>query len=94
VTHILSQKDAGMSTLLMTEEELLELPVSVPLVTAARAFGLGRTKAHQLARSGSFPCEVKVVGNRYKVTRAALFEALGVKPPAGSDASDNASSAA
>jgi hypothetical protein len=63
----------------MTLEELRELPVSFPLVTAGRAFDIGRTKAHELARSGEFPCRVLRIGSSYRVTRADLFRALGIK---------------
>lgn len=62
----------------MTQAELLVLPVAVDLATAGRAFGLGRTKAFELARSGSFPCRVIPVGNKYRVPRSAIFEALGI----------------
>jgi hypothetical protein len=64
----------------MTIEELLALPVSVDLETAGRAFGLGRTKAHELARAEEFPCPVKVFGKRYRVLRADLLPALGIDP--------------
>lgn len=62
----------------MTPDELASLPVTVSLVTAARAFGLGRTKAHELARAGEFPCRVLRVGERYRVPRVAILEALGI----------------
>jgi hypothetical protein len=62
----------------MTHDELLALPVSVPLVTAGRAFGLGRTKSHELARTGEFPCRVMRVGERYRVPRTELLRALGI----------------
>ena len=64
----------------MTMEELLALPVSVDLLTAGRAFGLGRTKAHEMAKAGEFPCRVLRVGNRYRVPRSAIFEVLGINP--------------
>lgn len=64
----------------MTIEELLALPVSVDLVTAGRAFGLGRTKAFELAQSDEFPCRVLRVGKKYRVPRSAIFEALGINP--------------
>jgi hypothetical protein len=68
-----------MIDLQMSLDELLSLPVSVDLVTAGRAFGLGRTKAYDLARAGEFPCRVIPVGGRkYRVPRAAIFEALGI----------------
>jgi len=70
----------------MSIDELLALPVSVDLITAGRAFGFGRTKAHELARAGEFPCRVIPVGRRqdgtpfkYRVARAAIFEVLGIK---------------
>jgi hypothetical protein len=64
----------------MSLDELLALPVSVDLVTAGRAFGLGRTKAFQLAKDGEFPCRVIRVGIKYRVPRSAIFEALGIDP--------------
>ncbi len=66
----------------MTLQELLELPVSVDLVTAGRAFGLGRTRSFELAQAGEFPCKVLKVGIKYRVPRSALFEALGFDPAA------------
>jgi hypothetical protein len=65
----------------MTTDELMALPVSVDIETAGRAFGMGRTKAQELARSGQFPCRVLRVGPKYRVPRAALFEALGIELP-------------
>ncbi len=61
----------------MTRGELLNLPVSVDLVTAARALGMGRTTAYELARRNEFPVRVLRVGNRYRVTRADLMRELG-----------------
>ena len=62
----------------MTRDELLALPVSVDLVTAARAFGIGRAGAYDLAGRGEFPCRVLRAGKFYRVPRAELFRALGV----------------
>jgi hypothetical protein len=62
----------------MKMDELLGLPVTVDLVTAGRAFGLGRTVAHELARAGKFPCPVRKLGERYRVTKADLFASLGL----------------
>jgi hypothetical protein len=62
----------------MSMEELLSLPVSNDLVTAGRAFGLGRTKAFELAKAGRFPCRVLQVDRKYRVPRSAIFEALGI----------------
>jgi len=62
----------------LTVEEVLALPVSVDLVTAGRCFGIGRTLSYDLARAGAFPCPVLRVGNKYRVTRAALLAELGI----------------
>lgn len=67
-----------MIDLQMSVDELLALPVSVDLVTAGRAFGLGRTKSFELARADEFPCRVLRVGHKFRVPRSAIFEALGI----------------
>jgi len=61
----------------MTREELLALPTVVDIVTAGRAFGVGRTKAHTMARDGEFPVPVMRLGNTYRVSRVDLLRALG-----------------
>jgi hypothetical protein len=71
-----------MSDLQMQKDELLALPVSVDLTTAGRAFGLGRTRAYELARIGQFPCRVIPVGRKFRVPRSALLEALGIEDSA------------
>jgi hypothetical protein len=65
----------------MTEAELLALPPAVDLATAGRAFGIGRTKAFELARAGEFPVKVLKVGHKYRVPRTAILAALDVTPP-------------
>ncbi|MGW4796330.1 hypothetical protein ACWEPC_28305 [Nonomuraea sp. NPDC004297] len=66
----------------LTIEELLALPATVDLRTAGMAFGIGRTKAHELARNGEFPCPVLRVGYAYRVGRAAILRALDIDDPA------------
>lgn len=61
----------------MTEQELLALPVTTDLATAGRALGMGRTKAHTLARDGEFPVAVLTVNGRRRVRRADLLRELG-----------------
>lgn len=63
----------------MTREELLALPAAVPLDTASRALGVGRTKGQQLARAGEYPVRVLTIGNRRKVASADLLEHLGIR---------------
>ncbi len=62
----------------MNREELLALPASVDLVTAARALGIGRTSAYRLARAGGLPVPVLRLGVRYRVPTAALLQVLGI----------------
>lgn len=69
----------------LSAAELRSLPSAVDLVTAGRAFGIGRTKAHELARAGEFPTPVLRLGNSYRVTRADLLRALGEGGPGGVD---------
>lgn len=64
----------------MTRADLLALPVSVDLVTAGHAIGIGRTKSHQLARRGEFPVRVLRLGGVYRVPTAELLDLLGVEP--------------
>jgi hypothetical protein len=64
----------------MALADLLALPVSFDVVTAGRAHGMGRTKAHRLARTGEFPCPVRRVGEVYRVNRADLLRSLGIDP--------------
>jgi hypothetical protein len=63
----------------MTTADLLALPPTVDLVTAARALGCGRTLAYDLARRGRFPCRVLRLGNRYLIPTADLLRTLGVE---------------
>lgn len=70
----------------MTYEELMALPVSVDLMVAARALGIGRSLAYDMAKRGRFPVRVLRLGNRYRVTRADLLRVLGVDQEEGTTA--------
>jgi excisionase family DNA binding protein len=65
----------------LTRAELLALPVTVDVPTAARALGLGRSTGYELTRRGEFPCRVLRVGSSYRVPTADLMRVLGVEPP-------------
>ena len=67
----------------MTTADLLALPPTIDLVTAARALGCGRTLAYELARRGRFPCRVLRVGNRYLIPTADLLRTLSASRPEG-----------
>lgn len=66
----------------LTVDEIRALPAAVDLVTAARAWNFGRTKAFELARRGEFPCPVLRIGNQYRVTRSDLLQSLGISSEA------------
>lgn len=65
----------------MTEAELFALPVTVDIPTAGRAWGLYRSKAYDLARTGKFPCKVEPLGGRFVVLKSELLRSLGYKMP-------------
>lgn len=64
----------------LTRAELLALPVVVDVTTAARALGLGRSTAYELARRNEFPCRVIRVGSSYRIPTADLLRVLGIEP--------------
>lgn len=64
----------------LTREELLALPVTVDVATAARALGLGRSTGYELARSGEFPCRILRIRSSYRVPTAELLKLLGIDP--------------
>ncbi|GAA2791484.1 helix-turn-helix domain-containing protein [Saccharopolyspora taberi] len=64
----------------MSAETVRQLPPSLDLVSAARTFGIGRTKAYELARSGEFPVRVLRLGNAYRVPTAEVLAVLGISP--------------
>ncbi|WP_446590523.1 integrase [Streptomyces sp. LARHCF249] len=72
----------------MTHDELMTLPVAVPLETANRALHLGRTTGYHLARTNRYPVRVLRHGRAYKVSRYDLHRHLGVaaSPESPSDA--------
>ncbi len=62
----------------LTFKELHVLPTVVDLMTAARALGIGRTKAYQLAHTDQFPCRIIRVGTNYHIPTADLLKVLGI----------------
>ncbi len=55
----------------------LRATATVDLMTAARALGIGRTKAYELAKHDNFPCPVIRVGELYRIPTPGLLELLG-----------------
>ncbi|MFF1692715.1 helix-turn-helix domain-containing protein [Streptomyces sp. NPDC058257] len=76
--------------------EALDLPLSVDLRTAARAFGICPATAYKLIRLGAFPCPVLRVGGRYRIPTAYLLRTLGIeeRPVYAVPLEDDAASAA
>ncbi|MEU5384040.1 DNA-binding protein [Kitasatospora cineracea] len=62
----------------MTAREVLNLPVTISVVTAARVLGMGPNKAYQLIRDGEFPVDMITVGGTRRVLTAALWRFLGL----------------
>ncbi|MEU5885175.1 helix-turn-helix domain-containing protein [Spirillospora sp. NPDC047279] len=72
-----SQKNWSNFVEMLKYKDLLDLPAVVDIMTAARALGLSRTYAYQLARKGRFPCRVIRIGSCYRVPTADLLTLLG-----------------
>jgi hypothetical protein len=65
----------------LTFDQLYSLPTVVDLMTAARALGIGRTKAYRLAHDDQFPVRIIRVGTSYHIPTAELLKILGVTSP-------------
>jgi hypothetical protein len=65
----------------MTRAELLDLPVTVSIATAARALGLGRSTAYELARRDEFPAACCTSATP-TVSRLRIYSESSVSIPA------------
>jgi hypothetical protein len=61
-------------------EDLARTRLTVDLVTAGRAWGIGRTRVHELARAGDLPFHVVRIGVSYRVPVNTLLLSLGLTP--------------
>jgi excisionase family DNA binding protein len=86
-TNTETTADSGRDGL--TYAEALALPVTVDVTTAARALGLGRSTAYELARRNEFPCRVLRIGSTYRIPTADLLRTLGIEPPAQRSPTEN-----
>ncbi|MGP3966470.1 DNA-binding protein [Streptomyces sp. 6N223] len=59
--------------------EAFDLPLTVDLRTAARAFGVCPATAYKQIRLGRFPCPVLRIGYRYRIPTAPLLRSLGIE---------------
>jgi hypothetical protein len=62
-----------------SEQDIRALGTKTNLRTAASIFGIGRTKAFDLARKGTFPVPLIRVGHVYVVPVAPILRALGLE---------------
>jgi len=62
----------------MTRDELLALPPVVDVATAAAVFGLGRSAAYELVRTGQWPTPVLRLGRHIRVPTLPLLELVGM----------------
>ena len=62
----------------LTFDELGSLPCVISVETAAKALGISRTLAYQLAKQGNFPCQVIRIASTYRVATADLLRHLAV----------------
>ncbi len=60
-----------------TLDEIRAWPATVDIPTAARAYGLSRAYAYELASRAAFPARVLKVGGRYRVVTASILADLG-----------------
>jgi hypothetical protein len=67
------------------EAEIRALGATTDLVTAGAILGIGRTKSHELARTGTFPVPVLRHGRRYRVPVAPILRLLHLDPAGGQD---------
>lgn len=65
--------------------DIAALGATTDLVTAGQILGMGRTKSHQMARTGQFPVLVLRFGNRYLVPVQPILTILGCTTATGDD---------
>lgn len=61
-----------------TAAEILRWPVTVDVVLAGKAYGLGRGTSYELARRAAFPVKVRRIGTRLRVATADIVADLGI----------------
>ncbi|MET9818369.1 DNA-binding protein [Streptomyces sp. NPDC006355] len=73
----MTQEDSAVKAL--TVREVLDLPATVDVETAARALGFSRSYGYALARADQFPCRVIRAGRLFRVQTVDLRRVLGVE---------------
>lgn len=63
----------------MTTAEVLDLPPSVDLETACKAFRISPATGYRLVKSDDFPCPVVRLGRAIRVPKTGLLRVLGLE---------------
>lgn len=71
-----SEQEPAAAPPMPTIEDVRRWPVTVDIVTAGSALGIGRTCAYYLARRGEFPARVVKIGRLSRVISADLLAFL------------------
>lgn len=77
--------DATLCLPPLTAEQIRALPATVDVPTAGRCYGIGRTTAYELARSGEFPVKVLRLGTKLRVVTAAIMADLDISSGSASE---------
>jgi len=67
----------GMKTATtFTYDEIRQWPAAVPVAKAGLVFGIGRTTAYEMAKSGTFPARVVKAGGQWLVATQSILAVL------------------
>ncbi len=64
----------------VTRDELLALPPGSDVSTAADVFGVGRSAAYEIIRSGQWPTPIIRIGRHIRIPTLPLHELVGMAP--------------
>ena len=62
----------------MTRDELLALPPVVDVPTAAAVFGVGKSAAYELVRTGQWPTPIVRLGRQIRIPTLPLLALVGI----------------
>ncbi len=62
----------------VTRDELLSLPPVIDVSTAADVFGLGRSAAYELVRTGQWPTPIIRLGRHIRIPTLPVLELVGI----------------
>jgi len=62
----------------VTRDELLALPPVIDVSTAADVFGLGRSAAYELVRTGQWPTPIIRLGRHIRIPTLPVLKLVGI----------------